>query len=200
MLSHKSYYSLMPKQLKIKMVFFDLIMLEYNKDEEVKKMNAIDFMISTEEDGLRLYETLSQEATDMELKEIFSLLADSQNKHLASLETLKKNLSKTDIDSMTAKGSNTINGFRKLLNKRHVLGMLKNDQDAFWHVVTTEEEIIRTLEGIASAEPQEEMRRVLERIVSDEKEHLSKIENIYEFIETPHSFLEWGEFPNLHPL
>jgi hypothetical protein len=44
------------------------------------------------------------------------------------------------------------------------------------------------------------MRRVLERIVSDEKDHLSKIENIYEFMETPHTYLEWGEFSNLHPL
>ena len=137
----------------------------------------------------------------MDLKEIFMLLADSQKKHLATLESLKKNMSKADLNSMKVKGSkNTINGFRKLLNKGNVLSMLKNDQDAFWHVVTTEEEIIRVLEGIASGEPQAKMRRVLDRIVSDEKEHLSKIENIYDFIETPQSYLEWGEFSNLHPL
>lgn len=164
-------------------------------------MSAIDYMIQTEEDGLRLYETLNQEATNMELKEIFALLADSQNKHLATLESLKKNMSKADLDSMEVKGSEFItNGFRRLLKKRDILDMLKNDQDAFWHVVTTEEELIKALEGLASAVPQEKMRRVLERIVSDEKDHLSKIENIYEFIETPHSYLEWGEFSNLHPL
>ena len=164
-------------------------------------MNAIDYMIQTEEDGLRLYETLSQEAINLELKEIFTLLADSQKKHLATLESLKRNLSNADLDAMEVKGSKNVpNGFRRLLKKADILNMLKNDQDAFWHVVTTEDEIIKALEGIASAVPQMKMRRVLERIVSDEKAHLSKIENIYEFMETPHTYLEWGEFSNLHPL
>lgn len=164
-------------------------------------MNAIDFMMRIEEDGLRLYEMLSQEETDVELKEIFSLLADSQKRHLSTLVTLKKKMSGTDADAMTVPDSFYLNnGFRRLMKNRDIVGTLKNDPDGFGHIVTTEEEIIRVLEGLAACDPQKKVCRMMQRIVSNEKEHLSKIENIYDFMEKPHTYLEWGEFPNLHPL
>ncbi|HEY3308206.1 MAG TPA: ferritin family protein [Desulfuromonadaceae bacterium] len=162
-------------------------------------LNAIDFMIKAEEDGLQLYEMLSREAINQELKDMFALLADSQKSHLMALQTIKSNLSTSELASMEVKAE-LVNGFDKLLNRQNFFQMLRNDQDAFWHVVTTEEEIISTLEGLASNEPHDQMRRVLERVVADEKEHLNRIENIYEFMEAPLSYLAWGEFSNLRPL
>lgn len=164
-------------------------------------MNAIDFMMRIEEDGLRLYEMLSQEATNDEMKEIFTLLADSQKRHLNTLVTLKDTMSSADANAMTVPNSFYLNnGFRRLMKSPDIIGTLKNDPDGFGHVVTTEEEIIHVLEGLAMCEPQKEVCRIMQRIANDEKEHLSKIENIYDFIETPHTYLEWGEFSNLHPL
>jgi rubrerythrin len=164
-------------------------------------MNAIDFMTRIEEDGLRLYEMLSQEATNSERKEIFTLLADSQKRHLNAIIALKKTMSSTVADEIEVPETEYLhNGFRRLMKSPDIMGTLKNDPDGFGHVVTTEEEIIRVLEGLASCEPQKDVCRVMQRIVNDEREHLSKIENIYDFIETPHTYLEWGEFSNLHPL
>ncbi len=37
-------------------------------------------------------------------------------------------------------------------------------------------------------------------LAEDEKEHLSIVENIYEFVEKPRTFLAWGEFSNLKEL
>ncbi len=164
-------------------------------------MNAIDYMIEIERDGLQLYETLDRKVTNIEFKEIFSLLADSQRRHLSALENIKSNLAGQENNFMDVdKSMQGNNGFRRLLKSRDLLGKLENDQDAFWHIVTTEDEVIKVLEGVAANESHRELRRMLEQIVKDEKEHLSKIENIYEFVETPHSYLEWGEFSNLHPL
>jgi rubrerythrin len=164
-------------------------------------MNALDFMIRIEEDGLRLSELLGQEAATSELKEIFTLLADSQQRRLNALVTQKGHMSGTDDDAMKVPETSYLhNGFRRLMKSNDIPGMLKNDQDAFGHIVTTEEEIIRVLEGMAACDPKTEACRMLIGIVNDEREHLSNIENIYDFIEAPRTFLEWGEFPNLHPL
>lgn len=164
-------------------------------------MNAIDFMTRIEEDGLRLYETLSREETDTELKEIFTILVDSQKRHMRTLANLKKKMRGTDADAITV--PDTVyqdNGFRRMMQHRDIMGTLKNDPDGFGHIVTTEEEVIRVLEGLATCDPRKDACRLMQRIVNDEREHLSKIENIYDFIEKPRTFLEWGEFPNLHPL
>jgi rubrerythrin len=164
-------------------------------------MSAIDFMLRTEEDGLRLYEELGYEARDPELKEIFELLAERQRNHLDELATLKKSVDPADTDStLVERTCHLANGFRRLLESNDLLRELKNDRDAFYHILKAEEETIELLEGMAKAEPQENTRIILERIAEDEKNHLSTIENIYEFIEAPHTYLEWGEFSNLHPL
>lgn len=164
-------------------------------------MNALNFMIQREEDGLRLYETLGYETTDHELKDIFALLATLQRDHLNALESLKESVGSSDADSTFAERTRHLgNGFRRLLDSHDLLHELKNDRDAFLHILKAEEETIRLLEGMAKAESQMNTRILLERIAEEEKNHLSTIENIYDFMEAPHSYLEWGEFPNLKTL
>jgi rubrerythrin len=164
-------------------------------------MNAIDYMIRTEEDGLRLYEMLGYETGDRELKEIFELLTESQRSHLGVLETLRESVAPADADSGQIERAGCLeNGFRRLLDNRDLLHELKNDPDAFLHILKAEEETIRLLEGMAKAESRANTRILLERMAEDEKAHLASIENIYDFVETPRTYLEWGEFSNLHPL
>ena len=164
-------------------------------------MNAIDFMTRVEEDGLRFYEMLGRETGNVELKEIFTLLADNQKRHLSTLTALRVTLDKAVTDEVTVPDSYyRNNGFRQLMRNPDILAVLQNDPDGFGHVVTTEEEIISVLEGLAVCDPQKAICKVMQRIANDEKKHLSKIENIYDFVEAPHSYLEWGEFSNLTPL
>lgn len=164
-------------------------------------MNAIDFMIRIEEDGLRLYEMLSQQAGTDELKEIFTLLADCQKKHVDTLVSLKEKMRGPDAGAMTVPDSAYFhNGFRRLMKNRDFSGLLKSDPDAFEHVVSTEEEVIRLLESMSACDTQLEACRVMQKIALDEREHLSTIENIYEYMEKPRTYLEWGEFMNLDTL
>lgn len=164
-------------------------------------MNAIDFIVQTEEDGLRLYETLAYETKDPELKEIFDLLADRQRNHLEVLETLKETVSPEDAESMLAERTGHLrNGFRRLLECKDIMHELKNDRDGFLHILKAEEETIGWLEGMAKAESRMNTRVLLERMAADEKAHLATIENIYDFVEAPDTYLEWGEFSNLRPL
>ncbi len=74
------------------------------------------------------------------------------------------------------------------------------DPDGFYHVVKAEEENIRILEGMAASEPSETASLLLQELADDERKHLEIMENIYDFVEKPHSYLECGEFSNLNQL
>lgn len=164
-------------------------------------MTAIDFMTRFEEDGLHLYELLAYNTTNPELRTTYGLLANGQRRHIAELLALKQSTAGQVGDSVFVdRAKPLINGFSRLLECHDIHAEMKNDPDAFWHVVNAEQEFIRLMEGMAHAEPADANRQLLQRLVDEEKEHLEKIENIYDFIKTPHTYLEWGEFSNLHPL
>ena len=164
-------------------------------------MDAIEFMARFEEDGLRFFETLSTESTDAELKELFELLADNQKRHLGSLEKLRENLHGIETDTtLVDRAGVVVNGFRRTLYSHDIVKELRQDADAFDHIVKAEEEVIVLLDGMAKAEGEENTRELLVLLAEEEKQHLSRMENIYEFVEAPRSFLEWGEFSNLNPL
>jgi len=164
-------------------------------------MNAIEYMIGFEEDGLHLYEALACDSTNAELKTTFNLLADSQRRHLVDLLELKDSRKEILADSaLIERATHVTNGFRRLLESHDIHVELKSDPDAMWHILNAEEEYIKLLEGMAKVESAEEMKDFLGRMLEDERGHLDKIVNIYEFIKAPHTYLEWGEFSNLHTL
>lgn len=164
-------------------------------------MNAIDFMTKFETDCLTFYETIGSEATNPELKELYELLADTQKRHLARLAELRENVTGNEAESMLLeRAGEQVIGCRRMLLNYDKMKEMKHDRDAFDHVVHAEEEVIRLFDGVSRAESGENTRKMLATIADSEKEHLAEIEGIYDFIEAPHCFLEWGEFPNLHPL
>jgi rubrerythrin len=164
-------------------------------------MNAIEFMARFEEDGLRFFETLSAECIVSEQKELFELLADNQKRHLGSLEKLKVNQHGIETDStLVDRAGMVVNGFQRTLLSSDLSKEFKQDADAFDHIVRAEEKVIELLDGMAKAEPEGNTRDLLVLLAEEEKQHLSRMESIYEFVEAPRSFLEWGEFSNLHPL
>lgn len=164
-------------------------------------MNALEFMTRFEGDCLAFYETLGSDAQNPELKELYELLADTQKRHLDKLAELRNNTSGNEAESvLLERADHLVNGCRRLLFNYDITKEMKNDRDAFDHVVHAEEDIIRLFEGMAREESSDNARKMLATIAASEKGHLEEIEGIYEFIEAPHCYLEWGEFSNLHPL
>lgn len=164
-------------------------------------MNVLDYATRVEEEGLRLFERLEHETENRELKEIFELLADTKREHCESLETMKQQISPADAEStMLERAREVKSGFRTLYESSDAMHQLRTDPDGFLHIVKAEEEAIRLYEGMAAAETHPSARVLLQKIADDEKKHLEVIENIYDFIEAPRTYLEWGEFSNLHSL
>lgn len=164
-------------------------------------MNTLEFLNRFENDCLDFYNTLGAETADPELKGLYGLLADSRKRHMDLLEPLKETVRSEDLTSELAeRAGHVVNGCRMALTARDFDKEMRGDRDAFGHVIHAEEEMIRLCEGMARAEESEQVKALLNWFVADEKRHLEEIEGIYEFVETPHFYLEWGEFSNLHPL
>jgi rubrerythrin len=164
-------------------------------------MNTLDFLNRFENDCLSFYNTLAAETTDPELKGLYGLLADSRKRHLDLLGPLMETVRREDLTSdLAERAGHVINGCRMALTARDFNKEMRSDRDAFGHVVRAEGDMITLCEGMARAEEGAQVKALLNWFVEDEKRHLEEIEGIYEFVEAPHCYLEWGEFFNLHPL
>jgi rubrerythrin len=164
-------------------------------------MNTLDFISRFENDCLSFYKTLAAETTDSELKGLYGLLADSRTRHLDLLGTLMEKVRAEDLTSkLTERAEHVVNGCRMALTARDFDKEMRSDRDAFGHVFHAENEMIKLCKGMAKEEEGAQVKALLNWFVEDEQQHLEEINGIYEFVETPHCFLEWGEFSNLHPL
>lgn len=164
-------------------------------------MNTLEFLSQFENNCLSFYKALADEASDPELKGLYELLADSRQRHFDLLGRLKEVVRSEDLTSeLTERAGHLVNGCRVALAARDLGKEMKGDRDAFGHVSSAEDEMIKLCEGMARAEAGVQVKALLDWFVEDEKRHLEEIGEIYEFVEAPHCYLEWGEFSNLHPL
>lgn len=162
-------------------------------------MNILECTIKMKQETRAHYERLSEAVTEKELKRLFSLLAAAEGEHIEKLVTLK--------DSMSSVGTINFNPldesvcvFSPNIDPRHLAETLRNDPDAYRHVVQEEEETIEFFDNLKKQSENEEMKKVYQVLADKEREHLTTLENIYFFVEEPRTYLEWGEFSNLKGL
>ena len=60
-----------------------------------------------------------------------------------------------------------------------------------------EADSVRFYEEMAQKEQSPATKKILLQIAEEEKHHFNIVENIYDFVATPNTFLAWGEFSNL---
>jgi len=162
-------------------------------------MNIIECTIKMKQETKAHYERLSEAVTEKEVKRLFSLLAAAEEEHIEKLRALENSMNISDISS--AKSLNeSICVFNPHLDPRHLAEELRNDPDAYRHVVHEEEETIEFFDQLKEQAENEQMKRICQVLADKEREHLTMLENIYFFVEEPRTYLEWGEFSNLKSL
>jgi rubrerythrin len=158
-------------------------------------MNIFDCAVSMEDDASAYYRKLSEEVKVPEIKNLLSLLAAAEEEHRDVLLKIKENFNMQEREFAVLEGAAC--AFRPLLGKRDIIEELKDDPDAYRQLVRREEEDVRFYEELAAKAENEEARKLLLKIADEEKRHLSIVENIYAFVESPKSYLASGEFSNL---
>lgn len=161
-------------------------------------MNVFDCAIKIEEETKAYYEGLREEASDPEMKLLFSMLAASEDEHKKSLLRLKESVS---LDKARMDGLDTAAcSYRPFLTQRELLEETDRDPDLYLFSIKKEEQEIRFYEELANMTADEATRKSLLMLADEERRHLEMLENIYAFVEAPKSYLEWGEFSNLRAL
>jgi rubrerythrin len=145
------------------------------------------------------YERLAEAVTENELKRLFSLLAAAEGEHIEKLVALKDTMNKNGTESFNALDE-SVCVYSPHIDPRHLAETLRNDPDAYMHVVHEEEETIEFFDQLKNQSENEQMKRVCQVLAEKEREHLAMLENIYFFVEEPRTYLEWGEFSNLKGL
>lgn len=161
-------------------------------------MNVFDFALQMEAEGKAFYEKLAAQAPAKELRTIFTLLAASEQEHYEHLQALKNGTDPAKAQSMMLEGVRE--HFRDLLDAVNPEAALKGDADGYRHAIKAEEKSIELYEEMAGKEPNIAAANLLQQLADEEKRHLSIMENIYEFVEAPKTYLAWGEFSNLREM
>lgn len=162
-------------------------------------MNILECTIKMKMETRAHYLKLAEVATDNELKRLFSLLAAAEGEHIDKLVVLKDNLSKFNVLDFN-KLEESVCVYSPHIDPRHLADALRNDPDAYRHVVQEEEETIEFFDQLSDQAESEELKKICRLQAAKEREHLAKLENIYFFVEEPRTYLEWGEFSNLKSL
>jgi len=158
-------------------------------------MNIFDCAIRMEEEARAYYVKLEEVAVIPELKNLFAMLAAAEQEHLDTLIGMKGSNDPQKAQFKALREASCV--FKPLLAKRDLVAELKDDPDAYRHVVRKEEEDVRFYEELAGKAQDTETRAMLLKIADEERKQLSIVENIYSFVESPKTYLAWGEFSNL---
>ena len=158
-------------------------------------MNVFDCAIKMEKEAKLYYEALAVSAADPELKNLFTMLAQAEQEHHDALVQLQGSVDPQKAQFTALDQAACL--FKPLLAKRELVAQLQETPDAYQMVVAQEEKGVQLYLELAAQTKDEGTRQVLLRIADEERKHLSIVENIYAFVESPKTFLVSGEFSNL---
>ncbi len=159
-------------------------------------MNVFDYAMKMEQDGKAFYEDMSKRCSIAGLRNIFSMLADDEQKHYEVILNLKQKTGNNDMaDSKVLEYSKNI--FSDLTAEKERPDTMKEDLEGYRYAMKIEADSVRFYESAARKERKSSVKSLLLRIAEEEKKHFNIVENIYDFVLSPKYFLAWGEFSNL---
>ncbi len=161
-------------------------------------MNVFDCAIKMEQEARLLYEKMAKDTAVPELKNLFTLLAESEQEHHDALMQLKESINPLKVQFKELQGSACF--FKPLMAKFDLATKLTEDSDAYQHIVKEEEKGVRFYEDLAAQTEDQQANKILLMIAGEERKHLSIVKNIYSFVESPKNFLASAEFSNLKEL
>jgi len=158
-------------------------------------MDLFDFAMKMELDGKAYYEQLAAETPLPGIKNVLLRLAQDEEKHYEAVNRMKSGVGKSMAETTVLAEAKNL--FEALLTQKSIAGSLYKDLHAYEFAMKIEADSVRFYEDMAKKESNQEAVQLLLQIAAEEKKHFNVLENLYDFVKTPESFLVWGEFSNL---
>lgn len=161
-------------------------------------MNILECAIKMEHEARDHYLKLAQKISQPELKQLFRLLSAAEEEHGDAIIKISSSLDTTTVDFHALGDTSCI--FKPLLDTNNLSAELADDQDAYRHIINEEKESVRFYEEMLDKTDDKQTLDIFKRLLKEEQKHLSIVEAIYSFVESPKTFLASAEFSNLKQL
>lgn len=153
-------------------------------------MDIFQFSLQMERDAEALYRNLAERTEHKGVKNVFTMLADDENRHARAIEIIKKNVipvPESSVDSI-------ITVFRKIQEegKTDVIG--SGIIPELNRALEIEKKGMEFYEDKLGSLDSDDARKLFSLLSRQEKSHYHIIENLIELIEKPEWWVEHAEF------
>lgn len=162
-------------------------------------MNVYDVAMVKEMEVKAYYESLADESALPGVRHIFTLLAADEQRHYDVIRELKERpaTGKVEDTPILEAAREVLVGY---FGDPAPAAKMKNCLESYRKALFVEAESIRFYEGLLEQADDRAMKGMFAKIMEQERQHYSIVENLYEYVLRPEYYLEWAEFSNLRPL
>jgi len=159
-------------------------------------MNAYEYAMKIEKEGEVFYRQLAEEANQVGLSKIFTMLANEEVKHYKMFKQLSKNTENVTIPTMEVfKEAKEI--FSEM-SKDAVAYTFEDQQiDFYKRAIKTEDKAYEQYIEKANELTNIQHKEIFIKIANEELKHKELLENILEYVEQPSNWIESAEFKNM---
>jgi rubrerythrin len=166
-------------------------------------MNIFDFAMQMEIDGKLFYEKKAQETKHADLKKILLMLAEEEQKHYNFFKQMKEGkteLAERTVDTGTETLDRVKNIFVDMSNGPEGLSFGKDELTTWNEAMQIEEKAVAFYSEKASAEADENQKRLLTMIANEERNHVHMIDGVLSYLKFPENFADSAQFKNFQSL
>lgn len=156
-------------------------------------MEALELAMRMEEDGERLYRELAVKATHLGFRGIFNQLADDEFKHYQIFNDMRQG--ETFQATKVLKTASNI--FKQMIEKDELKNMDASQLELYQKAMELEEESRKFYLQKATETQDENLSELYRKIANEEEQHYFLLQNIYELVLRPQTWVENGEFVHL---
>ncbi len=157
-------------------------------------MNAYELALEIENEGREYYLQQARNTDDAQLKQLFTMLADDEERHAE----IVRGMQKKDFEY---RGTETFKMTKRIFKER-------SDEDrpfdveitrleAYKHAIDLEQKSIELYEDLETKTNDEKEKEILNKLKKEEQKHRAILDNLIEFIRKPETWIESPEFYHL---
>jgi rubrerythrin len=166
-------------------------------------MDILEFAMKMELDGKAFYDKHARRTSDSELKKIFKLLSDEEERHYLFFKKMKDGNHEgaaEQINNSTKTLTKVNNIFVDMSNDTSEKSFGDDELSAWKEALRIEEKAESFYRENAKEEPDETKKKLLIAIANEEQNHVHMIEGVLTYLKYPDAFADSAQFKNFQSL
>jgi rubrerythrin len=161
------------------------------REQKGKPMDIFEFAMEKERFSEEYYRDLAHRANHAGLKNILTMLAEEEAKHLRTVERMRTEAPEKVTDVPVLDRAREI--FEKMRVAPKRFDFLISEAELYRKACQIEEQSRKFYQEQADAAQDPDQKRVFTLLAQEEDKHLILMETLYSFVSKPESFLETAE-------